>query len=98
MSALTLMLPILGMSFFFLYVYYKYCHPWLKEGVSVGFEPMDQEMWKYSSATSAGIEIIHSPLLWPQSVCFQKNLELGERARGTTTLTLTPSIFNRYLA
>ena len=55
MSALTLMLPILGMSFFFLYVYYKYCHPWLKEGVSVGFEPMDQEMWKYSSATSSGV-------------------------------------------
>ena len=48
------MLPILGMSFFFLYVYYKYCHPWLKEGVSVGFEPMDQEMWKYSSAPSSG--------------------------------------------
>ena len=48
------MLPILGMSFFFLYVYYKYCHPWLKEGVSVGFEPRDQELWKFSIASSSG--------------------------------------------
>ena len=91
------MLPILGMSFFFLYVYYKYCHPWLKEGVSVGFEPKDQEMWKYSLAPSAGTKIIYPHMLWSQSVCFQKSLELGERARGTTTLTLIPSIFNRYL-
>ena len=53
-SALTLMLPILAVSYAFLYVYYKWCHPWLKEGVSLGFEPNDQEMWKFSSSSSSG--------------------------------------------
>ena len=53
-SALTLMLPFLILSFALLYVYYKHCHPWLKEGVSVGFEPLDQEMWNFSTRSKTG--------------------------------------------
>ena len=40
------LLPLLFLSFGFLYVYYKKCHPWVSEGVSVGFEPLDNEIWK----------------------------------------------------
>ena len=40
------MIPILLISFGFLYVYYNYCHPWVSEGVSVGFEPQDNEFWQ----------------------------------------------------
>ena len=54
-SAVTLgMLPCLLLSFALLLIYYKCCHPWLKEGVSVGFEPRDQELWKFSPAPSEG--------------------------------------------
>ena len=33
------MIPILLISFGFLYVFYNYCHPWVAEGVSVGLNP-----------------------------------------------------------
>ena len=34
-------IPLVLISFGLLYLYYKYCHPWVSEGVSVGFEPQD---------------------------------------------------------
>ena len=40
------MMPLLSLSFGFIYVYYTYCHPWVSERVSVGFEPEDNELWK----------------------------------------------------
>ena len=40
------MIPLLLLSFGFLYVYYNYCHPWVSEGISVGFEPMDNGFWR----------------------------------------------------
>ena len=41
-------IPLLLISFGFLYVYYNYCHPWVSEGVSVGFEPQDNGLWEPS--------------------------------------------------
>ena len=38
--------PTLVLSFGLLYCYYTYFHPWVSEGVSVGFEPLDNEIWK----------------------------------------------------
>ena len=40
------MMPLLLISFGLLYVYYEYCHPWVSDGVSVGFEPLDNGLWK----------------------------------------------------
>ena len=40
------MIPLLLISFGFLYVYYNFCHPWISEGISVGFEPRDTEPWR----------------------------------------------------
>ena len=40
------MIPLLLISFGLLYVYYEYCHPWVSDGVSVGFEPLDNGLWK----------------------------------------------------
>eukprot|EP00092_Neocalanus_flemingeri_P011540 GFUD01012436.1.p1 GENE.GFUD01012436.1~~GFUD01012436.1.p1 ORF type:complete len:649 (-),score=97.52 GFUD01012436.1:25-1743(-) len=40
------MFPLLFLSFGLLHFYYKKCHPWLSEGVSVGFEPSDCEIWR----------------------------------------------------
>ena len=40
------MIPLLIISFGLLYVYYEYCHPWVSDGVSVGFEPLDNGLWK----------------------------------------------------
>ena len=39
-------IPLLLISFGFLYVYYNFCHPWVSEGISVGFEPEDNECWR----------------------------------------------------
>ena len=53
------MMPLLLiLSFGLLHIYYKHCHPWIKEGVSVGFEPRDQELWKFSIASSSGTLIM----------------------------------------
>ena len=41
-----LMFPILLMSYGFLYLYYTECHPWKSNGISVGFEPKDKEIWR----------------------------------------------------
>ena len=40
------MIPLLLFSFGLIYIYYTYCHPWVSEEVSVGFEPEDNEIWK----------------------------------------------------
>ena len=40
------MVPILLSSFGLLFLYYKKCHPWLSEGISMGFEPQDAEHWR----------------------------------------------------
>ena len=55
------MIPMLLLSFGLLYVYYKYCHPWLSEGISVGFEPMDEgfENSFSSSNQSKSMLLIH---------------------------------------
>jgi hypothetical protein len=46
--------PMLLVSFAFLYIYYNYCHPWVSEGISAGFEPMDNGLWKpFSSQGSS---------------------------------------------
>ena len=37
------MFPILLMSYGFLYLYYTKFHPWKSNGISVGFEPKDNE-------------------------------------------------------
>ena len=29
-----------------LYLFYKRLHPWVSEGVSVGFQPKDKEIWR----------------------------------------------------
>ena len=40
-------IPILLISFGLLYLYYNNCHPWVSEGVSVGFEPQDNDgLWE----------------------------------------------------
>ena len=47
LNALTLgTIPLLLLSFGLLHLYYTVCHPWRSEGVSVGFQPNDQETWK----------------------------------------------------
>ena len=47
MTTLTLgMLTSLLLSYMLLYIYYKHCHPWKAEGVSLGFEPNDKEVWR----------------------------------------------------
>ena len=47
LEALALgMIPLLLLSFGLLHLYYNVCHPWRSEGVSAGFQPFDQEMWK----------------------------------------------------
>ena len=46
MTIMASMIPLLLISFGFLYVYYHHCHPWVSEGISAGFEPMDNEHWK----------------------------------------------------
>ena len=33
-------IPMLIVSFGLLYVYYNHCHPWVSEGISVGFDPL----------------------------------------------------------
>ena len=39
-------IPMLLVSFGMLHVYYNHCHPWTSEGISVGFEPKDNGLWK----------------------------------------------------
>jgi len=39
-------LPLLLLSFGFLHLYYTRFHPWRSEGVSLGFEPLDKEIWR----------------------------------------------------
>ena len=54
MMILTGMVPMLLVSFGFLHLYYKYCHPWVSEGISAGFEPLDNGLWKpFSSQGSS---------------------------------------------
>ena len=54
MMILTGMVPMLLVSFGFLHLYYKYCHPWVSEGISAGFEPMGNDLWKpFSSQGSS---------------------------------------------
>ena len=40
MVIMACMIPLLLFSFGGLYVYYNYCHPWVSEGISLGFEPI----------------------------------------------------------
>jgi len=39
-------LPLLLLSFGCLHLYYTRFHPWRSEGVSLGFEPNDKEVWR----------------------------------------------------
>jgi hypothetical protein len=39
-------IPMLLVSFGMLHVYYNHCHPWTSEGISFGFEPKDNGLWK----------------------------------------------------
>ena len=39
-------LPLLLLSFGCLHLYYTHFHPWRSEGVSLGFEPWDNEIWR----------------------------------------------------
>ena len=39
-------LPLLLLSFGCLHLYYTRFHPWRSEGVSLGFEPQDKEVWR----------------------------------------------------
>ena len=53
-TSLTLgLFPLLLLSFFLLHLYYTRCHPWLTQGVSVGFQPQDRELWRPSPNLTA---------------------------------------------
>jgi len=39
-------LPLLLLSFGCLHLYYTRFHPWRSEGISLGFEPQDKEVWR----------------------------------------------------
>ena len=55
MSALAVgMVPLLLLSYGLLYIFYTWCHPWLSEGVSLGFEPRDQGMWRHQGGSEQG--------------------------------------------
>ena len=54
------MIPILLVSFGLLYVYYNYCHPWVSEGVSVGFEPQDNGLWEPSLQRQSPGKCLHN--------------------------------------
>ena len=48
------MVPLLALSYGLLYAYYTFCHPWLSEGVSLGFEPRDLGRWMHQDAPCNG--------------------------------------------
>ena len=47
-------LPLLLLSFGCLHLYYTRFHPWRSEGVSLGFEPLDKEIWRPLVPESGG--------------------------------------------
>ena len=63
MMILTGMVPMLLVSFGFLHLYYCYCHPWVSEGISAGFEPMGNGLWKSSDGMLNMILYLHKYFL-----------------------------------
>ena len=57
------MIPLVMTSLGLLYIYYVHCHPWVSEGVSVGFEPLDNEIWEPDLTTSKGKYICNCSIL-----------------------------------
>ena len=51
MMIMAFMIPVLLLSFGLLYVYYNSFHPWVSEGISMGFEPKDNGLWRPFSAS-----------------------------------------------
>ena len=75
-----------------LHVYYNHCHPWTSEGISFGFEPKDNGLWKPFSPQGHYKSKFQSFLTWYfcfiSQICLINSQELKIDKDSSTFLEL----------
>ena len=75
------LVPLLLLSYLLLYTFYTSCHPWLSEGVSLGFEPRAGGRWRHQQEAPEG-----SSRVIPTYTRVQALSQTGGADTGTTIL------------